>query len=67
MTDREKNDGPGGSADTRSMDAVIVTGYKRHPPPDLDPWAVASAQAAIEAEPWQPSLGGKSCVSEKEK
>ena len=35
-----------------AIDAAIVEGYERVPPPERDPWAFAGAVAAIRAEPW---------------
>lgn len=34
------------------IDAAIVEGYTRIPPPERDPWAEAAALDAIRAEPW---------------
>jgi Arc/MetJ-type ribon-helix-helix transcriptional regulator len=38
--------------DAAAIDAAIVDGYERTPPSKQDPWALAGALAAIEAEPW---------------
>jgi predicted transcriptional regulator len=35
-----------------AIDAAIVEGYARVPAPERDPWALAGAVAAIEAEAW---------------
>lgn len=35
-----------------AIDAAIVSGYERVPPPELDEWAEASAKRSIGAEPW---------------
>lgn len=35
-----------------AIDAAIVEGYTRIPPPDHDPWADASAKRSVAAEPW---------------
>ncbi len=35
-----------------AIDAAIVEGYTRIPPPEFDPWAEASATESIRAEPW---------------
>jgi hypothetical protein len=35
-----------------AVDAAIVEGYRRLPPPDQDPWAEAAARRSIRAEPW---------------
>ena len=35
-----------------AIDAAIVEGYTRIPPPDHDPWADASAERSVAAEPW---------------
>ena len=35
-----------------AIDAKIVAGYERRPPPDADAWALAGTIAAISAEPW---------------
>jgi predicted transcriptional regulator len=35
-----------------AIDAAIVEGYTRNPPPEHDPWAEASARRSIAAEPW---------------
>jgi metal-responsive CopG/Arc/MetJ family transcriptional regulator len=34
------------------IDAAIVAGYTRQPPPDLDPLIHQTAVASIESEPW---------------
>ena len=34
------------------IDAEIVEGYTRIPPPEHDPWAEAAAIESIGAEPW---------------
>lgn len=36
----------------QSLDASIVSGYRRVPPPEPDPWTVAQAVRSIEEEPW---------------
>lgn len=35
-----------------AIDAAIVDGYSRIPPPEHDRWAEASARRSIAAEPW---------------
>lgn len=35
-----------------AIDAAIVEGYTRIPPPEFDPWAEASAKRSIADEPW---------------
>jgi Arc/MetJ-type ribon-helix-helix transcriptional regulator len=35
-----------------AVDAMIVDGYRRLPPTEIDAWAVASARRSIAAEPW---------------
>jgi metal-responsive CopG/Arc/MetJ family transcriptional regulator len=35
-----------------AVDAAIVHGYRRLPPPERDPWAVASARRSVADEPW---------------
>ncbi|HEV8687811.1 MAG TPA: ribbon-helix-helix protein, CopG family [Gaiellaceae bacterium] len=35
-----------------AIDAAIVDGYTRIPPPKYDPWAEAAARDSIAAEPW---------------
>jgi len=35
-----------------AIDAAIVEGYTRIPPPEHDPWADASAKRSIADEPW---------------
>jgi len=35
-----------------AIDAAIVDGYTRIPPPEHDPWAEAAARRSIAAEPW---------------
>jgi len=35
-----------------AIDAAIVEGYRRIPPPEHDPWAEASAKRSIADEPW---------------
>lgn len=35
-----------------AIDAAIVAGYLRVPPPVHDPWAAAAAKRSISAEPW---------------
>ena len=35
-----------------AIDSAIVCGYERIPPAELDPWAEASAQRSVAAEPW---------------
>jgi predicted transcriptional regulator len=35
-----------------AIDAAIVEGYRRVPPPEHDPWAEAAARRSIAAEPW---------------
>lgn len=34
------------------IDAAIVAGYTRIPPPEHDPWAEAAAIESLRAEPW---------------
>jgi len=41
-----------GTGDAAAIDAAIVEGYERVPPPNRDPWAFEGAVAAIRAEPW---------------
>jgi hypothetical protein len=41
-----------GSGDEAAIDAAIVAGYARHPPPEADAWALQGALSAIRAEPW---------------
>lgn len=41
-----------GSDEPAAIDAAIVSGYERHPPPAQDAWAHHGALAAIRAEPW---------------
>ncbi len=41
-----------GTGDAAAIDAAIVRGYDRKPPPGDDPWALEGALAAIRAEPW---------------
>lgn len=41
-----------GTGDAAAIDAAIVSGYARVPPPGGDPWATEGAIAAIRAEPW---------------
>jgi metal-responsive CopG/Arc/MetJ family transcriptional regulator len=41
-----------GTDDSGAIDAAIVSGYERHPPPETDSWALAGTIAAIKAEPW---------------
>ena len=41
-----------GTGDAAAVDAAIVAGYARVPPPERDPWANEGALAAIKAEPW---------------
>jgi hypothetical protein len=41
-----------GTGDAAAIDAVIVDGYRRSPPPEQDAWALQGAVAAIRAEPW---------------
>jgi hypothetical protein len=41
-----------GSGDGAAIDAAIVAGYERQPPPEDDPWARQGALAAIRGEPW---------------
>jgi hypothetical protein len=41
-----------GTGDAAAVDAAIVAGYERTPPPQHDAWALESALAAIRAEPW---------------
>ena len=41
-----------GSGDAAAVDAAIVEGYRRWPPPERDHWAFEGALAAIRAEPW---------------
>lgn len=35
-----------------AIDAAIVEGYRRIPPPEYDPWAEASAKRSIADEVW---------------
>ena len=35
-----------------AIDAAIVEGYRRDPPPKHDEWAAASARRSVAAEPW---------------
>jgi len=35
-----------------AIDAAILEGYRRSPPPEHDAWAEASARRSIAAEPW---------------
>ncbi len=35
-----------------AIDAAIIDGYTRIPPPEHDPWAEAAARRSISAEPW---------------
>jgi Arc/MetJ-type ribon-helix-helix transcriptional regulator len=35
-----------------AIDAAIVEGYTRLPPPKRDPWAEASAKRSVADEPW---------------
>jgi metal-responsive CopG/Arc/MetJ family transcriptional regulator len=41
-----------GTGNAAAIDAAIIEGYRRVPPPERDPWAFAGAVAAIRAEPW---------------
>jgi metal-responsive CopG/Arc/MetJ family transcriptional regulator len=41
--------GEGREAD---IDRQIVEGYRRIPPPQVDPWAEAAARRSIRDEPW---------------
>ena len=41
-----------GTGDAAAIDAAIIAGYERCPPPVDDAWALQSAVAAIKAEPW---------------
>lgn len=41
-----------GTGDAAAIDAAIVAGYERQPPPEHDAWAVAGTRATIAAEPW---------------
>lgn len=41
-----------GTGDAAAIDAAIVAGYTRRPPPEQDTWALAGALSAIRAEPW---------------
>ena len=41
-----------GTGDTAVIDAAIVAGYERHPPPEQDPWTLQGAVGTIAAEPW---------------
>jgi metal-responsive CopG/Arc/MetJ family transcriptional regulator len=38
--------------DSGAIDAALVAGYRRVPPPEVDPWAQAAAAESIRAEPW---------------
>jgi Arc/MetJ-type ribon-helix-helix transcriptional regulator len=40
------------TGDPAAIDAAIVDGYRRQPPPEHDAWSLAGALAAIKAEPW---------------
>ena len=40
------------SDEDAAIDAAIVEGYTRIPPPEHDPWAEAAAIESIRAEPW---------------
>ena len=40
------------TGEAAAIDAAIVEGYRRIPPPDRDPWAEAAAIESIRAEPW---------------
>ena len=35
-----------------AIDAAIIEGYKRIPPPEHDPWAEAAGKRSIADEPW---------------
>jgi metal-responsive CopG/Arc/MetJ family transcriptional regulator len=41
-----------GNGDAAAIDAAIVDGYRRRPPPENDPWILSRAAASIAAEPW---------------
>ena len=40
------------AGEAAAIDAAIVEGYRRIPPPEHDPWAEASAIESIRTEPW---------------
>ena len=40
------------SDDDAAIDAAILEGYERIPPPQHDPWAEAAAKRSISTEPW---------------
>ena len=40
------------AGEAAAIDAAIVEGYRRIPPPESDPWAEAAAIESIRAEPW---------------
>ena len=40
------------SDEDAAIDAAIVEGYTRVPPPEHDPWAEAAARRSISEEPW---------------
>jgi hypothetical protein len=41
-----------GTGDSAAIDAAIVAGYRRVPPPEPDPWLHAAATGSIREEPW---------------
>ena len=41
-----------GTGDAAAIDAAIVAGYRRYPPPKRDPWVWNAAIASIREEPW---------------
>jgi Arc/MetJ-type ribon-helix-helix transcriptional regulator len=41
-----------GTGDAAAIDAAIVAGYERSPPPEQDPWTLQGAVSTIRAEPW---------------
>jgi hypothetical protein len=41
-----------GTGDAAAIDAAIVAGYRRHPPPKRDSWVWNAAIASIREEPW---------------
>lgn len=40
------------AGDDAAIDAAIVEGYRKFPPPKLDAWTVEAALDAIREEPW---------------
>jgi Ribbon-helix-helix protein, copG family len=41
-----------GSGDAAALDAAILAGYERHPPPEPDASIVRGVRDAIREEPW---------------